>query len=731
MDKGVDICNTVDFWDDAEASPNFAARNTKITIMKKTIIFAVTAFSFIMLANLIMAQKACAAGFVESNGIRYEISHFSGRPTQECVIVGFSDGYEPEGELIIPGEVTYEGKQLPVVGIGWTDFTGHEITYPAIIDRKGITSVSIPNSMRFIGSFEFQGCPNIEKYTVADGCYEYKSQDGMLLDRTYTSDSEERWGLLRYPSAAQETTFALPAGISSICRGAFAANKYIKKVYISGEQRLGRGWQLDNNTIEEMDCSNSEEYENGTYGAVYDGSSLVAVCPGKQYDTFIVPTNVKYISDGAFCSSNVKKILLHSWITSFANELTFMNSSVESIDYPDAVAPSMVWYNAFRNCRNLKSIKLKADSQGLLEILTSAFPGCESLEEVKLADDIKYIKIGSSAFYGCSSLTAFPVTNSMKIKILGSRAFAGCRALQSFSLGTVVEFDEQGYQFQGCGLKQVHWPSNIPDVPRGIFMDCKDLAKVDLKQTTRELYWDAFRGSGLTAISLAGVEDFSTTTFADCPAFSRIYLPDFGTNSVDYAAIPFIPENSQVVLNHDRIRGLDSQTAEYSDKAALYLSPVDGGFNIGDGWRKVYVPGQTEQLYSQLTKSPVEVMFTYNTFPEKKAVEVISRLPEVKITSVTIEGEQAVLSDGLYVAENAQITPDRMNVTVNYKVSNCPMSTSYVYVYAGMDTAITDGGNDVTDEWYDLGGIRVEREGLAPGIYLHRQGSEIEKVIVK
>lgn len=699
----------------------------KITLLMRKDLFLCAMLS---VALSITHTFAARAEPIEWDNILYEVAKFAGRPTEEAVVVGFREGYDPRGELVIPPYIEYEGEKLPVVGIGWTDYSGHEADPPAINNRKGITSVRLPKEMRNIGKLEFLGCPNIERYVVEEGCEEYKVVDNSLFEKIYSSEPEERWLLFRYPSGAKAQTYVVPSIAERIHTGAFASNTSLKKIYVSLYQRLGDGWQLGNRSIEEVDCSNSRIYKTGALGAVYQGSSLIAVCPGRRYDNFIVPEFVTEIGWGAFCNSDIGNLLIHSDVKPFADKMTFMNSEVESIDYPDAVAPFDVWDNCFSGCRNLKSIKLGADASGHLDIYVGAFHGCESLEEVVFTSGISTMKIDLCAFMGCSSLKSFPITSDMKIKKLEEKAFSGCRSLESFLFSTVEEFSEYGYQFEGSGLKNVHWPSAFKNMPRGIFMNCKALEKVDLKTTTKRLYWDAFRGSGISALNMAGVDDWYISTFDDCPNLSRLYFPDYGDNEVRYNAVRFIPENSQVVVNHSRIRNLDDQTSRYSDKAALYLSPVEGGMEIGNGWRKVLVPGRADHLYKAITSSDVEEMFSYTTFPEKKAVEVKSLLPEVRITSVVIEGVEATLSGGLYVAEDARVGTDRMNVAVNYKVSNCPMTSIYSYLYSGVDATFPDG-QDPPVEWYTLDGIRVSRGGLAPGIYVRKQGTHAEKMIIR
>ena len=63
---------------------------------------------------------------------------------------------KPKGNLIIPETVTYEGKTYIVT----------EISAGVFYNSKGLTSVTIPNSINSIGSDAFAGCDNLTSVTI-------------------------------------------------------------------------------------------------------------------------------------------------------------------------------------------------------------------------------------------------------------------------------------------------------------------------------------------------------------------------------------------------------------------------------------------------------------------------------------------------------------------------------------------------------------------------------------
>lgn len=671
----------------------------------------------------------CANAEVTVGKLRYDITQFWGHDAPEAVVVGFKEGYTPYGTLTIPETIPYEDTEIKVVGIGWEDFSSHETDEPAIKDHPGITAVKLPSGIRFIGSEEFLGCSGITSYTVAKDNTDFKTIGGALCETSYSS-----WSLFRYPSAATSPTYTPPSEVDYISKGAFAANTHLKKIYLVGYQWLDAGWHLGNGSIEEVDGSNSDRHYYMENGALYYGNSLYAYCPGNSCDVFTVSDHTDHITSGAFCGAKVRKVVIPASVDGYTGEMTFRDSEVEEIEAA-CPAPYDIGENCFRDCANLKSvISLGASKSGELTIDAGAFKGCKSLATVTIAPEVKQIELWQHAFDGCESLTDFPVTLDMKITRFSHHAFAGCKSLTSFKLSTVASaeaFDNKGYQFAGSGLTSVNWPSVLPEVPQGCFEGCEALVKASLKMTTKLIKADAFRGSGLTGISMMGVGWYDRDAFADCAALRRVYFPANDESYIMYKPLFMSLAPSQVIVNHRNLNYLYDQPE--SPGIWLYVSSSNGGMKIGDGWGKVYVPGKCADLYRSLTASEVVEMYSYETYPEQGAVGIGSLAAGVKITSVIIEGKEAVLADGLYKAEGVSRNDGKLDVTVNYTVSNNVMTTSYEYAYSAIDGLESDHPGRETDapvEWYTLSGRRVAGDNLPSGIYLRRQGSRAEKVVV-
>ena len=125
--------------------------------------------SYITVALMLLQAAVARAETITSGNFQYEIVEFMGYDEEEAVVVGLAEGFVPSGQLAFPSTIKYSGKNVKVVGIGWSNHAGHEGDAPVIGGQTGITSVKIPRYMRFIGCIEFKDCPNIERYEVESG----------------------------------------------------------------------------------------------------------------------------------------------------------------------------------------------------------------------------------------------------------------------------------------------------------------------------------------------------------------------------------------------------------------------------------------------------------------------------------------------------------------------------------------------------------------------------------
>lgn len=115
--------------------------------------------SYITVALMLLQAAVARAETITSGNFQYEIVEFMGYDEEEAVVVGLAEGFVPSGQLAFPSSVKYNGKNVKVVGIGWSNHAGHEGDAPVIGGQAEITSIKIPRYMRFIGRIEFKITP--------------------------------------------------------------------------------------------------------------------------------------------------------------------------------------------------------------------------------------------------------------------------------------------------------------------------------------------------------------------------------------------------------------------------------------------------------------------------------------------------------------------------------------------------------------------------------------------
>jgi alpha-tubulin suppressor-like RCC1 family protein len=129
----------------------------------------------------------------------------------------------PGGAVSVPATILGQ----PVIEIGPGVFSGRgdltAVTLPAGLLRiaanafrhcTGLTTVTLPASLTTLEGFAFLGCTGLSEIRVTTGNATFSSVDGVLFRGTE---------LLRYPPAKAGTTYAVPAGTTSLAANSFQA----------------------------------------------------------------------------------------------------------------------------------------------------------------------------------------------------------------------------------------------------------------------------------------------------------------------------------------------------------------------------------------------------------------------------------------------------------------------------------------------------------------------------
>ena len=304
------------------------------------------------------------------------------------------------GELHIPSELSYEGQDYIVTGIGAEAFT----------NNTTLTKVTIPQTIKTVDfniliANPFNGCTALESIEVEDGNPILCAVDGVLFDK-------EKTRLYAFPPADNRSSYIVPEGVTKIEGGAFAYNQHLVNVSISDEvTSLGH--------ISFYECKQLEE--------VRLSSNLTAL-PGWLFGN----------------CEHLKSVTIPDGVTELGISLFSGCTNLTSVTMPESVTSSN--YSIFEGCKSLTHVTL---SPNLSQIPLKMFLNCSSLTEVQIPESVT--EVMSYAFQNCSALKTLDLPES--VNKLGYSIFSGCKLDTLFIRGIVDSRWISTFLFDGMGKK--------------------------------------------------------------------------------------------------------------------------------------------------------------------------------------------------------------------------------------------------------------------------------------
>ena len=340
------------------------------------------------------------------DGVRYSVND----DNTTVMVAGYPSGNEPTGDLTIPESVTFGGISFPVTSIGEGAFE----------DYSGLTSVTIPSSVTYIGKYAFYGTAwynNQPDGLVYAGPVAYKYKGTM-------------------PSG---TSIVLKEGIKGIADYAFEGCRGLTSVTIGNSvTSIGYYAFWDCSGLRSLTIPNSVISIGG--GAFEHCSGLTSVT---------IPNSVTSIGEGAF------------------DDTAWYNNQPDGLVYAGLVA-----YKYKGTMPSGTSIVLKEGTKG---IASQAFSGCSGLTSVTIPNSVT--SIGYGAFEYCSGLTSVTIPNS--VTRIGDWAFSSCRGLTSVTIPNSVT-SIGTFAFNGCsGLTSITIPNSVISIGNSSFSGCSGLTRID------------------------------------------------------------------------------------------------------------------------------------------------------------------------------------------------------------------------------------------------------------
>ena len=272
------------------------------------------------------------------------------------------------GDIKIPETVTILNKTRKVTSIGNNAF----------YKSSFLTSVTIPASVKSIGSMAFWNCSRLKKVIVKD----LAAWCGISISSTTESSPLYHARHLYSDEDTDITNLIIPDGVTSISGNAFDYCSYLTSVTIPASVKSIDGWAFSS-------CSGLKKV------IVKDLAAWCGISFGSVSNPLYYAHHLYSDED-----TEITNLIIPNSVTSIGSKAFSACSSLTSVTIPASV--TSIGDYAFGDCSGLTSITI---SDGVTSIGSDAFRGCSGLTSVTIPASVK--SIGSWAFHNCNNLADF------------------------------------------------------------------------------------------------------------------------------------------------------------------------------------------------------------------------------------------------------------------------------------------------------------------------------------
>lgn len=411
----------------------------------------------------------------------------------------------------------------------------------AFLNQDTLVSITIPGSVKHIGSNAFEGCDNLQTVQVSPGL--------------------EAVGNFAFCNCDKLVTISLPEGTASIGNNAFDSCDGLETVSLApGLKTIG------NYAFNSCDKLTNITLPEGTESI---GDLAFAYC--FALTGLEIPEGVTHIGSRFLYATRFTDLTLPATLVSCGAAVRdggmLGGSGITSVTFAPGTTriPDYALYNyaGYSNTSHFVTAVNIPDS--VTDIGSYAFYRCSSLADLDLPDSI--LSIGDFAFGGCSAITDIQLPEGLTT--IGQYLFMDCTSLKELTLPstlTGVGHDGCWGPLTGSSITSVTFapgtthvpayilsfdtmdasedyastitsvtfadPTRVTSIGEYAFCCCISLTDIAIPASVTEIGNHAFAGcSGLTALTLPqGLTTIGSSAFSRCSSLTGLQLPDSLTN---------------------------------------------------------------------------------------------------------------------------------------------------------------------------------------------------------
>lgn len=510
----------------------------------------------------------------------------------QVTITGYTG---PGGEVTIPDAI--EG--LPVTEVGDHAFSRN----------YSLTGVTIPDSLKTIGTSAFQTCNNLAKVSFGAAVQNIGSNAFLFCSRITEltiPDSTTRIGSLAFNGCNDISSLHLGQNLTSIGGGAFQFCFRVGSVAIPDSvTNLGAAvfsdcYALTNLTIGSgairipdsafQNCMNLVGFSiPDTVSTI--GSQAFAGC--STITDVVISQNISEIESGAFADCrNLKVIGVDAANPDYssADGVLFNRDQTILLQCPggrvgEYIVPASILElepGALAKCANLMTIGVEPGNPNFIsnDGVMFSVDGTKLVQcpggrtgDYNIPDGVTHV--GESAFAGCASIQSVAIPDS--VTVIGNQAFSYCSNLTSIVVPDGVS-TIGSYAFFHCDkLMDIHFGNALTSIGESAFSYCTDLAKVLIPDSVKIIEQEAFAGCGgmVDATVGNGVNEMGLGVFSFCNNLARVYF--LGNAPVLDAGTMFYGNNFATVYY---LPGTTGWTDTFAGRPAVVWNPTASAFDV-------------------------------------------------------------------------------------------------------------------------------------------------------
>ncbi len=411
--------------------------------------------------------------------------------------------------------------------VGIADQAFIEQTSLGFVGALLLESVTLPDSVKYIGAYSFYSAPVLYRFTALGlryiGEYAFCNDENLsnvqFRDLKKIDDYAFR-GCQSLNNNVSNALYITPAGLEYIGRGAFN-NTALWNTSESAVVKAGT-WIVGFNT-EKSDASSATVNASGVTGI-----AEYALFNQQNITTIQGLGNIRHLNTGSLSGTGLASVTSLSEDLTEIEDFVFYNcGALRSITLPRRLR--RIGEFAFFGCVSLGSIDLGRTQ--VTEIATRSFAYCQALTQVTFNDELT--SIGTRAFY--SDMMLQEVIIPASCRTIGERAFAGCTFLQNlvFEEGSLEYIGE--FAFREClFLGTVDLPDSLVTIDNYAFL-MSGVFELKLGSGLKTIGKYAFYGTPLTSLVIpANVETIGEFAFMGAQFLQTLVIlgdPNIGLNA--------------------------------------------------------------------------------------------------------------------------------------------------------------------------------------------------------